>query len=102
MNDRCKQLGGYLVQTETNGESVFLVNYLKTLGANGPYFTGITDEESEGTFYNYNDKRSPGFIQWRWFQPDNWWNEDCVEIWYSGYNDRHCGTSGRYICEVPA
>ncbi|GFN94324.1 pulmonary surfactant-associated protein d [Plakobranchus ocellatus] len=101
MNDRCKQLGGYLLQTDTPMESYFIRKLLMRLG-HGPFFTGINDVASEGRFYTYNDKKPARYITWRWFQPDNWWNEDCVEIWRTGFNDRHCGTRGRYICEVPS
>ncbi|GFO30685.1 C-type lectin domain family 4 member m [Plakobranchus ocellatus] len=102
MNDRCKQLGGYLVQFDNKHEASFVARYLDSIRGGGPYFTGITDEDSEGRFNTYNDKKPVIFVKWRWFQPDNWWNEDCVEIWKTGFNDRHCGTRGKYICEVPA
>ncbi|GFO28556.1 pulmonary surfactant-associated protein d [Plakobranchus ocellatus] len=101
MNDRCKQLGGYLLQTDTRMEAYVVGRYVYRLGR-GPFFTGITDEGSEGRFYTYNDKKPVKYINWRWFQPDNWWGEHCVEVWATGFNDRHCGSKGRYICEVPA
>ncbi|GFN98180.1 collectin-12 [Plakobranchus ocellatus] len=102
MNDRCKKLGGYLFQPDYRSEAAYVARYVRRLRGGGPFYTGLTDEASERTFIFYNDKRMPSeYLKWQWFQPDNWWNEDCVEIWTTGLNDRHCGKRGRYICEVP-
>ncbi|GFO22834.1 collectin-12 [Plakobranchus ocellatus] len=101
MNGRCKELRGYLVQIDDKGEHEFLQFITNYITGRGPFFTGITDEKSEGRFYTYNDKKPAKYLDWRWFQPDNWWNEDCVEIGYHGLNDLKCGTRGKYICEVP-
>ncbi|GFO28078.1 collectin-12 [Plakobranchus ocellatus] len=100
MNDRCKGLGGYLVQIDDVDESQFVQFLTTAVSGRGPFFTGITDEETEGRFYTYNDRKIAKYLDWRWFQPDNWWNEDCVEIGYYGLNDAKCGKSGRYVCEV--
>ncbi|GFO16618.1 collectin-11 [Plakobranchus ocellatus] len=101
MNNRCKERGGYLAQIDDHEEYTFLARYVHYLGGWGPFFTGITDEGSEGRFYYYNDKKPAKYLKWRRGQPDNWWNEDCVEIWRSGLNDRKCRRRGRYICEIP-
>ncbi|GFO43781.1 collectin-11 [Plakobranchus ocellatus] len=73
MNDRCKQLGGYLVQIDDKHESYNVAKFAKFAGGFGPFFTGITDVGSEGHFYNYNDKTPAKYLRWRWFQPDNFW-----------------------------
>ncbi|GFO35825.1 mannose-binding protein c [Plakobranchus ocellatus] len=101
MNGRCKQLGGYLVQIDSREEHELVQHITNYVNGRGPFFTGITDEESEGRFYSYNDKRAAKYLDWRYFQPDNWWNEDCVAMGYHGLNDLKCGNSGRYVCEVP-
>ncbi|GFO43771.1 pulmonary surfactant-associated protein a [Plakobranchus ocellatus] len=101
MNDRCKQIGGYLVQIDDKHESFQVAQIAKWSGGFGPYFTGITDEGSEGHFYNYNDKTPAKYLRWRWFQPDNWRGENCVEMYGFGLNDKRCGKRGRYICESP-
>ncbi|GFN98184.1 C-type lectin [Plakobranchus ocellatus] len=102
MNDRCKQLGGYLFEPNSRPEAVHVAKYVKDLRRRGPFYTGLTDEKSEGIFYYYFSNIAVKNIPWRWFQPDNWYNEDCVEIWTFGFNDLHCGKRGKYICEVPA
>ncbi|GFO22850.1 collectin-12 [Plakobranchus ocellatus] len=100
MNERCKKdLGGYLFQLDQWREQSTITHFIFYAGR-GPFFTGITDEKSEGKFYNYNDNTPAKDPGWRWFQPDNWWNEDCVEIGQFGLNDRKCGTRGKYICET--
>ncbi|GFO28566.1 collectin-11 [Plakobranchus ocellatus] len=105
-NGRCKKLGGYLVQIDDRDELKYVVGLMISAKGYGPFFTGITDEESEGRYYNYNDKKPAKYLKWRWFQPDNWYNEDCVNIDVSifsyGLNDLACGKHGRFICEVPA
>ncbi|GFN74433.1 collectin-12 [Plakobranchus ocellatus] len=101
MNERCKNdLGGYLVQIDQWREQAVVTDFIFRSGW-GPFFIGITDEKSEGKYYHYNDNTPPKDIKWKPFQPDNWYNEDCVEIWHDGLNDRRCGDSGRYLCEVP-
>ncbi|GFO28578.1 collectin-12 [Plakobranchus ocellatus] len=105
MNGRCKEYGGYLVQIDDKAELKFVKGFILGAGGYGPFFTGINDEESEGQFYTYNDKKPVKYLKWKWSQPDNWYNEDCVNIdigmFTTGLNDMACGKSGRYICEVP-
>ncbi|GFN91516.1 collectin-12 [Plakobranchus ocellatus] len=101
MNGRCKKLGGYLVQMDNKEEFAYVRFIAVSVSGRGPFFTGITDEKEEGTWLNYHSKKPAKFLKWRWFQPDNWWGEDCVEIGYYGLNDYGCEKNGRYICEVP-
>ncbi|GFO22833.1 hypothetical protein PoB_004933800 [Plakobranchus ocellatus] len=100
MNNRGKQLGGYLLQFEDSAEHKRIVNLLPEVPRNGPFFTDEVERE-KAFFRTYNDKKPAVDHKFRWFQPDNWWNEDCVDIWISGLNDLRCGKRGRYICEVP-
>ncbi|GFN93104.1 collectin-12 [Plakobranchus ocellatus] len=101
MNDRCKQRGGYLVQIDDRDEQDKVAGFTSAVPGKGPYFTGLTDNEREGWFYTYNDKKWANYHRFRWFQPDNWYNEDCVEITDWGLNDLACGTNGKYVCEIP-
>ncbi|GFO16613.1 collectin-12 [Plakobranchus ocellatus] len=101
MNGRCKKLGGYLLQIDNKGESDFVQGMAYNAKGRGPFFTGITDKQREGRYLNYNDNTPAKYLKWRWFQPDNWWGEDCVEMSYTGLNDIGCEKSGRYFCEVP-
>ncbi|GFO30718.1 collectin-12 [Plakobranchus ocellatus] len=101
MNERCKKdVGGFLVQLDHPQEQNFVSDFIYKAGW-GPFFTGVTDEKSEGKYYQYNNNKPVEIrLNWKWFQPDNWYNEDCVEIWHDGLNDRRCGDRGRYICET--
>ncbi|GFO22843.1 collectin-11 [Plakobranchus ocellatus] len=101
MNDRCKQLGGYLAQTDDREEHDFLEFFSKYVRGSGPYFIGLNDVEREGFFRTYNDNKPAVYHKFRWFQPDSWWNEDCVTMGLNGLNDLRCGKRGKYICEVP-
>ncbi|GFO16617.1 mannose-binding protein c [Plakobranchus ocellatus] len=100
-NARCKEIGAYLVQIDNVEEHRFVAGFVFRVKGYGPYFTGITDEGSEGRYYNFNDKSPAKYLKWRWFQPDNWWGrEHCVEIWVNNLNDLKCGRKGRHICEA--
>ncbi|GFN98142.1 collectin subfamily member 12 [Plakobranchus ocellatus] len=101
MNDRCKKFGGYLVQFDDAAEQKKVGFLVLAVPGKGPFFTGLTDNVREGWFYTYNDKKWAKYHKFQWFQPDNWWNEDCVEVWDNGLNDIRCGKRGRYVCEVP-
>lgn len=42
---------------------------------------------------------------WEMEEPNNYNNEDCVEIWADaariGWNDQNCNNKGKWICEKP-
>ncbi|GFN85206.1 collectin-12 [Plakobranchus ocellatus] len=101
MKGRCKELGEYLVQVDDKDEHFRVADIVRSAGGFRPFDTGMTDKGSGGHFYNYNDKTPAKYLRWRWFQPDNWYGENCVTIWRTGLNDRGCGKRCRYICEVP-
>ncbi|GFO19133.1 C-type lectin [Plakobranchus ocellatus] len=101
MNNRCKKLGGYLVKIDNEREMSFLAKFWSSARSRGPLFTGITDEGSERRFYNYNDKTPAKYLRWRWFQPDNWYGENCVELTGLRLNDKGCELKGRFMCEIP-
>ncbi|GFN74132.1 hypothetical protein PoB_000063800 [Plakobranchus ocellatus] len=100
-NARCKSIGAYLVKIDDPVEHKLLVGAVSRYKGWGPFFTGITDEGSEGRYYNFNDKSPAKYLKWKYFQPDNWWGrEHCVEIWGSSLNDLRCERRGRHICEA--
>ncbi|GFO16503.1 C-type lectin [Plakobranchus ocellatus] len=100
MHGRCKTLGGHLVTLDDKDEFDYVKFVVGAVRGRGPFFTGITDTKQEGTWLNYHDSKPAKYLKWRWFQPDNYWGEDCVEIGYYGLNDKGCEKKGRYICEV--
>ncbi|GFO28575.1 Tk/rtkc protein kinase [Plakobranchus ocellatus] len=101
MNGRCKKLGGYLVQIDEWNELKHVGLIIPSDGS-GCIFRGTADEECEGRYHTDNDKKPANYLKWRIFQPDNWRNEDCVNMNVSVYsvslNHLACGKSGRYIC----
>ncbi|GFO28571.1 C-type lectin 2 [Plakobranchus ocellatus] len=105
MNGRCRSYGGYLVQIDDDNELTYVSSLILATQGDGPFMTGLTDEATEGHFVNYNDKSPGKYFKWAWAQPDNWNNEDCVNIsiamFFKGLNDIGCGINARYICEVP-
>jgi hypothetical protein len=102
-----------LVTVNSGGEQIWLIDMIRDHWSvdNDPYWIGLNDRDHErgysrddwiwasGEAYTYEAFRSG--------QPDNWGNEDCVEInrwdWAStedNWNDLNCNESQNFICEA--
>ncbi|GFO04832.1 mannose receptor, c type 1-like 1 [Plakobranchus ocellatus] len=103
MNERCKGLGGYLVELNSRGEQKFLWKLIYYSGAAKEIvYTGLTDLGHEGRFYYYNSKKPMAGAYWRRRQPDNYKGvEHCTNLMQWGLNDIDCHRNARYVCEVP-
>ncbi|XP_043065236.1 accessory gland protein Acp29AB-like [Drosophila ficusphila] len=94
----CHNLGGHLVSLQSQSELDALGRELK----DQLYWTDVHDFSNEGEFLSDTTGQKPNFFNWRQ-NPDNWNNEDCVEI--GGYpnfwamNDNECSTLLNFICE---
>ncbi|GFO37325.1 Cd209 antigen-like protein c [Plakobranchus ocellatus] len=102
MNQLCKEYKGYLVEVDTISEQVFLRKYLRRKGyLVDIIYTGFTDLGSEGKFYHIESKKPMPNLTWKWWNPDNWKNEEhCVNLANDGMNDLRCNAKGRYLCEL--
>jgi hypothetical protein len=56
------------------------------------------DGADEGR-WQWVDSEPWGFERWGTFQPDNWFNEDCLERVSGAWNDADCGDQQSYVCE---
>ncbi|KAJ8707358.1 hypothetical protein PYW08_010610 [Mythimna loreyi] len=64
-------------------------------------FVGISDIRTEGVFETVDGKPlSAVFGDWSPHQPDNWGNEDCVQLSFMGViNDISCDAHFGFMCE---
>ncbi|GFN77757.1 C-type lectin [Plakobranchus ocellatus] len=101
MNDRCKEIGGYLVEIDNQDEQEFVAKFSTLLG-NKMVYTGANDIQKEGTFVQYNSKKLVSNVKWMEGEPSNYRGvEHCVVLRTYGLNDIMCGRTYRYICEIP-
>ena len=60
---------------------------------------GLNDQDHEGQFVN-TDGCPQNFLMWQDRQPDNYANEDCVQLSSrSGWNDISCTQRLRMVCK---
>ncbi|GFN91419.1 mannose-binding protein a [Plakobranchus ocellatus] len=101
MNDRCKEIGGYLVEVDNQEEQAFVANFSKFIG-NRLAYIGANDIQKEGTFVHYNSEKVMSDVKWVKGEPNNYGSgEDCLVIKTNGLNDISCSRTSRYICEIP-
>jgi len=97
--NRCRDLGGDLVAIDNQAENDWLT-YLFDLPVAS--WIGLNDRSREGT-YVWSSGSAAGFRFWASGEPNNRFNEDCVQIGPASaagrWNDLDCGDSIRGICE---
>ena len=97
----CLGFGGDLVTIESEREMEFLKN--RTSVFKGLFWIGLNDRKTEGHFVwsDGTQFKSSVYSNWRKGQPDNWREENCVELNQKGWNDLACFVFIFYICERP-
>ncbi|GFO04827.1 C-type lectin-related protein 1 [Plakobranchus ocellatus] len=103
MNERCKSLGGYLVELNNKAEQKFVWRVIHAAEAKREIvYTGLTDLGQEGRFYHYHTKKPMARgTYWRRRQPDNYrGKEHCTNLMHWGLNDIDCHRNARYMCET--
>jgi len=99
----CTQAGGYLTSVTSSAENSFVDGLCQTA-----CWIGLTDKAVEKSWvWESGEPFDPNKANWRPLQPDNFANEDCVEMckdcgWGqpSGkWNDLDCGKQRSFVCE---
>ncbi|GFO45393.1 collectin-11 [Plakobranchus ocellatus] len=98
-NELCKTIGGYLVELDSRDEQNFVAKFVRTLSYSY-VFIGGNDIRREGHFVQYNSKKPMPALKWAGPNPDNWRNEDCLDIMQAGLNDISCNYVGQFLCEL--
>lgn len=100
-SDKCRAIGGFLVNFENQAEFDAVVSHLKP---NHGYWIGINDHGKEGEYHSVATGRPATYFNWESGNPDDRWpSEDCVELWYHHgkhlMNDFKCSKEKHFICE---
>ncbi|KAH8412033.1 hypothetical protein KR222_007092, partial [Zaprionus bogoriensis] len=99
--EKCRSMGGNLVNFLNDEELQTLAVHLKT---DFSYWIDLNDLGTEGEYRSTATGRAPHFIHWQSGNPNNLWNEDCVELWYHHgkylMNDFDCNKRKAFICEA--
>lgn len=91
----CLGFGGDLVTITNEKEEKLLFS------ENSIAWIGLNDRLKEGEFV-WSDStplNSSVYSNWNHGQPDNYGNEDCVEMTSGKWNDRPCSDEKFYICQ---
>ncbi len=96
--ESCRKLGGVIAEPQSADDSVAM-GQAAAPWANGGWI-GLTDEKTEGTFVWESGRQLPQ-SSWRYGEPNDWSNEDCVHLFDDGgWNDLSCFTARPFICEL--
>jgi hypothetical protein len=100
----CAARGYHLVTIDSAEENAFLDETTKSKAVfNISWWIGLNDRAAENSF-TWEDGTPLGYTNWGTNQPDNFFEEDCVEIvTYTAdgrWNDIGCLTAHYFICEA--
>ena len=68
------------------------------------YWIGANDKRWEFWFEWNETKNHIQYRNWGFLEPNNEWNEDCVEMEFEDgqWNDEDCDSKRCFVCEKPA
>ena len=113
--NECRDYGYELVTINAALEQEWLLTVIRTYWdvPNDSYWTGLNDRSSERggsrSGWTWVSGQPYTFSAWHstyYYQPDNYGNEDCVEVnrWstsvWDDWNDLRCGDNLYYVCEA--
>ncbi|MCP4921517.1 MAG: hypothetical protein GY913_31865 [Proteobacteria bacterium] len=99
--DACAYYGYHLITIDDSTEDSWVENMLIAYNLAG-WWTGYNDRDDEGV-WAWEDGSSSTYTRWADDEPNNWWGEDCMELWddkYSLWNDEDCDEVQHFICEL--
>ncbi|XP_030555591.1 C-type lectin 37Db-like [Drosophila novamexicana] len=104
---KCRQLGGHLINLKNDREydniSKHLVNSNLTASEANSFWLDMNDLSVEDQFLSLTTGLNVTFAHWEANQPDDFDNEDCVELRNKQnrfvMNDASCETKKYFICQ---
>ncbi|KAK0067483.1 neurogenic locus Notch protein [Biomphalaria pfeifferi] len=99
---RCVSLGGYLMEVDDKSE----LKIANDLAANTKVYRAFiagSDAKVENHWIYPRTGQAITFLKWRSDQPDNLYNEDCLEIGLKEIkdnNDIQCSLTNAFFCEI--
>ena len=107
--EECEEWNASLVKVESSEENDFIKTELLPTHKNGNYWIGLSDSDNEGDWMWTDGTQLDlnGYENWGDNQPNDFHNEDCVQIQirksdpdhYGKWNDVKCLSRTKYICE---
>ena len=98
--------GTHLASIHSNSENAQIYVAATTLGVGSEWiWLGLNDLTLEGN-WSWTDGTSVTYTNWYIYEPNNYNNEDCVNMWASGsgdWNDLACNDSSRtfaFVCNA--
>ena len=95
----CQGWGGDLVSIGNRSEQNFITSKTRQY-RHSHFWIGFNDRRNESNF-EWSDGSAVTFRSWGRGEPNNFKNEDCVEMYYwsTTWNDNNCGKEYSYICK---
>lgn len=95
----CQSYGGHLASITNQAEQNYIFQQIKS--TNERYWIGYNDRANESNFVWTDGYNATKYANWRKGEPNNYGNEDCVEINFKDgfWNDENCAFSFSYICQ---
>jgi hypothetical protein len=101
--DRCRAVSYDLAAIADAAENKWVFDTAGKLSSD-PWWIGLNDRNREGTWV-WSNGEPVVYAPWQSGQPNNYFNQDCVDIYRYGANaswgDSDCGEALRYVCERP-
>lgn len=96
----CKAYGGHLASISSSADQSFIYNNIKQY-KNDHFWIGLNDRANESVFV-WSDGNNSTYRNWNYGEPNNFQDEDCVEIPGSSgkMNDNACKKEFGYICST--
>ncbi|XP_070552385.1 low affinity immunoglobulin epsilon Fc receptor-like [Ptychodera flava] len=92
----CRRKGGTLVSIHNSYQNRIVRAYARRYGN---LWIGLNDRRCEGRF-RWTDRSRYNFSRWYCHEPNNYRNEDCVEMYRNGrWNDLRCRRRRRFMCQ---
>ncbi|XP_077968826.1 uncharacterized protein LOC120335095 isoform X2 [Styela clava] len=102
----CEGLGGYLAKVDNERMTTVINSAFDIRGGDDTFYIGGNDIANEGD-WRWQDgtdvimKEETGYQNWKWNQPNNVGNEDCLVVGRQTYEwvDTSCDGNFYYICQ---
>ncbi|KAI8506242.1 hypothetical protein Bbelb_156690 [Branchiostoma belcheri] len=100
----CRVDGGTLAMPRDAATDAFLISlkdaWFRPGAGKMNFWIGLHDRYKEGRFEWMDGTALGSFRSWRPGEPNNHWNEDCVQYWGDKWSDGKCNNLQSFICQV--
>ena len=103
----CRSIGSSLAEPRSQVENDAMIGFTKTQNKfwrEDRFWIGVNDMNQENKFISESNGQEVAFTWWSPGQPDNFNDEDCIEIWFHDnyrWNDNKCDGKNPFVCQKP-